>query len=72
MIELERRMAAAKAASKSASEAANGDSVKTEMAVVDKGGGVVEMVPHDEDGQVRREQRLPFFYLNSRKSTGKL
>ena len=46
-------MAAAKAASKSASEAANGDSVKTEMAVVDKGGGVVEMVPHDEDGQVR-------------------
>ena len=60
MIELERRMAAAKAASKSASEATNGDSVKTEMAVVDKGGGVVEMVPHDEEGQVRREQNLPF------------
>merc|ERR1719245_952697 len=53
MIELERRMAAAKATSKSASEGANGDSKggKTEMAVVDKGGGVVEMVPHDEDGQ---------------------
>ena len=56
-------MAAAKAASKSASEAANGDisnGVKTEMAVVDKGGGVVEMVPHDEDIQVRREQSLHF------------
>ena len=67
-------MAAAKAASKSASEAANGDSNngdsnngdrnnggdRTEMAVVDKGGGVVEMVPHDEDIQVRIEQNLPF------------
>ena len=57
-------MAAAKAASKSASEAANGDSnnggERTEMAVVDKGGGVVEMVPHDEDIQVRIEQNLPF------------
>ena len=66
MIELERRMAAAKAASKSTSEAANGDSVKTEMAVVDKGGGVVEMVPHDEDIQVRREQNLPFKCMESR------
>ena len=55
-------MAAAKAAPKSASETTNGDSKggKTEMAVVDKGGGVVEMVSHDEDGQVRIEQNLPF------------
>ena len=54
MIESASRMAAAKAASKTASEATNGDSSngRTEMAVVDKGDGVVEMVPSDEDAEV--------------------
>ena len=37
---------------------------RSEMAVVDKGGGVVEMVPRDEDEEVVNRQMINFGDLN--------